>query len=108
MICKGLSGFIQVDFEAHLYKTKSRFWRDLLFAVGIGYADITKIAWGKKPCNSFIITLHFAEADLSNKSFNHCQKPVARPPATVVKFLILVQPLVSFSLFKNSHKQVCD
>jgi hypothetical protein len=23
-------------------KTKSRFWRDLLFAVGIGYADITK------------------------------------------------------------------
>jgi hypothetical protein len=45
MICRRLSGFIEVDCEAHLYKTKSRFWRDLLFAVGIGYADITKIDW---------------------------------------------------------------
>ena len=108
MICKGLSGFIQVDFEAHLYKTKSRFWRDLLFAVGIGYADITKIDRGKKPSYSFIIILHFGKADLSNKSFNHCEKPVACLPATIVKFLIPVQPLLSFSLFKNSHKQVCD
>jgi len=108
MICKGAGGFIQVDAEAHLYKTKSRFWRDLLFAVGIGYADITKIDRGKKTYNSFIKILHFGEEYLSNKSFNHCEKPVACPPATVVKFLILVQPPASFSFFKNSHKQVCD
>jgi hypothetical protein len=46
MVCKHLSGFIEADPEAHLLKTKSRLWRDLLFAVGIGYADITKIDWG--------------------------------------------------------------
>jgi hypothetical protein len=43
MIFKELNGLIEVNFGGHLYKTKSRLWRDLLFAVGIGYADITKI-----------------------------------------------------------------
>lgn len=49
MIFKLSGSFIEADLEAYLYKTKSRFWRDLLFAVGIGYADITKIDRAKNP-----------------------------------------------------------
>ncbi len=51
-------------------KTKSRLWRDLLFAVGIGYADITKIDRGLVLLNSLLKHPPGSFREGSSSSFN--------------------------------------
>ena len=76
-------------------KTKSRRWRDLLFAVGIGYADITKIDRGVLASKTFISDLPFYVAGKNDGliyTFTGCPNSGAGPLTVPVKTTIAVQP----------------